>query len=125
MLEFTEAHREYPGNNRTQRADVLKTLEGLHAQTKDSLDGLSLSLRVDPSLDCLSQEEVYMFRQRLLCALDFLSRLADTLPTPDFLSTSSSSLELEDQWILVGIWNEFGPFWIQNLAWRLSQGADE
>lgn len=65
-----------------------------------------------------------MLRQRILSAFDVLSRLADSLPTPDTLSASESDA-LGDAWLLGGMWREFGPFWTQGLAWRLSQGMAE
>ena len=125
VLSLTAPHAAYPGKTPARRAGILRRLEALDAQTRDTLDTLAASLRSSPSFDTLSPEELYMLRQRMLCALDFLSRLADSLPTPTWLSTSSCSLEAEDRWLLLGVWREFGPFWVQNLAWRISRGLPD
>lgn len=66
-----------------------------------------------------------MLRQRMHCAIDFLARLAESLPDPDWLHTRSMDLALEDQWLLLGVWKEFGLSWLQNLAWRISKAIPE
>jgi hypothetical protein len=125
LLLLTEPCAAYPGKTPAPRVGILRHLQTLELQTQDRLNTSVSQIRDGSYFETFSQEESYMLRQRLLCALDFLSRLADSLPTPEWLSTASAQLELEDAWLLVGVWREFGPFWLQNLAWRISRGATD
>jgi hypothetical protein len=125
LLLLTEPHSDYPGKRPAPRVGILRHLEKLDGQTRDTLDMLVQALRVDASFEGLSPAEFYMLRQRLLCSLDFLARLADSLPAPQWLSTDAPRLELEDRWLLIGVWKEFGQAWLQNLAWRLSRGLPQ
>lgn len=124
LFALTEPHAAYPGKRPAPRVAIQRSLEALDGRTRDRLDTLATTLRANPDFDGLTPEESYMLRQRLLCSLDLLSRLADSLPTPEWLSTADSRLASEDHWLLIGIWKEFGPFWLQNLSWRLSRGHD-
>ena len=125
MFSLTEPHSNYPGKLPAPRTAILKRLESLDAQTLNTLDALATSLRSEPFFDKLLPDELYMLRQRLNCAIDFLARLADSMPSPGWLSAATDKLSDEDQWLLVGIWKEYGLFWLQNLAWRISRGAQE
>jgi hypothetical protein len=123
MLDQTSAYSTYPGKTPAPRVGILRHLEKLNEQTSHTLDTVVYKLRSEPLPEELSPVDFYMFRQRLLCAHDFLSRLEDSLPIPRWLSASSNDLEREDQWLLIGVWKEFGQFWLQNLAWRISRGV--
>jgi hypothetical protein len=125
MFHHTEPHAKYPGRIPAPRAGILKRLTALNAQTTDSLDTLASSLRAAPLLDELSPEECYMLRQRMRCALDILERLCDSQPAPAWLSKDGIAIEPEDRWLLAGLWQEFGTFYLQNLAWRISRGLPE
>ena len=125
LLARTEPHAAYPGRLPGPRAGIFRRLEALDGQTRDRLDRLAASLRSEPAFESLGPPELYMLRQRMHCALDLLSRLADSEPSPGWLSTDGFDLEPQDAWLLGGVWREFGAFWLQNLAWRLSKGLPE
>lgn len=123
ILSLTEPHSSYPGKTPASRIAILRHLAKLDEQSLAVLNELAFNLRSKPFPKSLTSTELYMLRQRLLCGLDTLSRLADSAPNPDYLSTNTSDLEIEDRWLLIGIWREFGTHWIQNLAWRISRGS--
>ncbi len=124
-LSRTDPYATYPGRTPARRADILRHLQVLDAQTTDTLDTLATSLRAAAFPSTLSPHDLYMLRQRMHCAIDFLARLAESLPDPDWLHTRSMDLALEDQWLLLGVWKEFGLSWLQNLAWRISKAIPE
>ena len=125
LIERTDPHAVYPGKLPARRAGILRYLETLDARTRDRLDTLIDSLRSEPFAPELEPAVAYMLRQRMRCALDTLQRLVDAAPSPEWLCTASLELAAEDHWLLIGLWNEFGMFWLQNLAWRIAHGLPE
>ena len=122
LLRLTEPHAAYPGKLPARRDGILRKLETLDAQTLGRIDTLVGQLRSAPLPSECDPIVGYMLRQRLRCALDVLARLQDSSPTPGWLCTASAALAVEDHWLLIGLWREFGACWLQNLAWRISRG---
>ncbi len=110
----------------TSRRDViLRRLEELNIETHDAIEificsphGMLFDRRH------LSDRELYMLRERVKCAIDFLSRLSDALPSQQWFSTGGADLETEDTFLYSGIWREFGQQWMASLAWRLARGHE-
>lgn len=111
----------------TERRDrVLRLLEEMNDQTLEKLDGLAPHLHEILSLDqcSLSETETYMLGQRVRCGLDFLTRLNDTQPSQSWLCAATDFLEEEDTFLFLGVWRQFGQYWLANLAWRLARGFE-
>ena len=95
----------------TERRDrVLSCLEEMDAQTHEKLEELAPRVHQILSLDGggLSETELYMLGQRVRCALDFLTRLVDAQPFPQWFCAETDSLEDESIFLFQGIWREFG-----------------
>lgn len=122
LMQLTEGYEAYPGRLPARLETVRKTLGRLESLTADGLDE-KLSMMRSMGLPAqLSPEERYMLRQRLDCALDFLVRLRDSLPSDGYLRKECIGLAEEDHWLLVGAWRQYGRMWLHFLAERVLAG---
>lgn len=108
-----------------RRDRILSRLEEMNESTSDTLEAFLTKPR--PMVFTpkgLTDIELYMLRQRHLCALDILSRLADSEPSSGWLTFGSGELDEEDAFLYQGLWNEFGQYWLSSLAWRIARGLE-
>jgi hypothetical protein len=111
------------------RQAILRQLEKMNMSTCDTIDNFILKPRENifsQELSGLSDIEVFMLAQRWECGLDVLSRLRDAETENIYLELQCcDARQVQDQeeiFMLIGLWNEFGGYWIANLAWRISKG---
>ena len=112
----------YPGKLPAAREKILLALDVWDMHVNEWFERTILDF--DDKKRPLSEQDVYILAQRYACAADFLTRLADSLSTPELLSVGNLPPDMRDSWLLVGIWREYGQVWRQNLAWRLVNGLE-
>lgn len=123
MVATADLKFPYPKDDRGR---ILHQLEQMDIDTTDVLDELIKNPnRMITSFKSLSTDQLYILKQRYLCGLEILTRMTEAAPSFEWIRVEKHDVATELQFLLTGLWKEFGILFHGQLAWRLFHGHAE